>query len=1087
MIQSLVGRPVTVAMLAIAIVLIGCISALRTPTNLMPDIPATSLTVITRLSGATPIEIEETITTPLEKSLATLPGLKSTASESSEEKSQIEVVLDPSVDQLEVMSQLRDRLDTTSLPEAATKPAIIRAALNSAPVLVLNFWKAGGNKELLEVAQRLRATLIPQIESVSGIALVRLSGVPVERVDIKLRPDSSLSMGLTPQGIIEAIRGKGRSASAGTVTELDRKIPILLVDSLDSLEDLKRLVVKSSEKTNILLGDVAEVVLEIASPEIRSRLNLRDVLTVEVFKESEANTVAVGKKVRDISDAYIRESKSGNFEGRVIQDRSLEISNAVSEVKSAVFSGALLAGLIIFILLQSWWPSFVITVTIPLSLFFTFSLMYFFGVSFNLMSLSGLALGVGMLVDNSTVVLESINSYYTTLKDRHAASIVGTQSVVGAVSASTFATIAVFAPLVFVQGRIGVLFHDVALTICFSLISSLVVAIGIIPALSASGLSSFRIQEYIKDPARTARLLRQRLFSTLDAPVWTQSFTIAMAVLNWMLVLSSWVLFAVAQRCYKIGRYVFGSSIDKTFGSVRQALGSFEHVLRTGLGRLKTKDRLVIQIFVSVVLFGIFLLQIRGGELFPQQDSTEIRVEIELPPGRRLAQTQKVVERIEARLNLMDPIVDISVKTGEQGEASAVFLLKTRTPLEGRALAALEKSFSTEPELRYRVSKGGGGSGGGNGEEKPVQVLVFSENLETLRDGAARTVDLMRGIDGIRNVDSTIKQSIQQAAFEIAPQRAGLLGIEATAVSQMLRTRLVTAEIPNAQVGNNSYRIRVSPSGDIVRRVEDLTSMYLDAEGQKRIYLDAIGKFVSGTTEGMISHSNRKRVAKVRAEIEDVDLAQANKRIRAKLTDQLKTPWELAGQESERIDSVNQLSVALLMSIVIVFLLLAAQFESLLLPLVVLAAAPLSLVGVGIAMSIWQLNVSAFVLVGLVILVGSSVNTSIVMVDLANQLRAKGRSWGEAIVEATVLRCRPIIITTLSNLLGLLPLAIDFGSSGASTQKPMAVTLIGGLVTSTLLTLFMVPSFYTKLGELEEKNQDPDVSGAPVTTSGAAR
>lgn len=1048
MIDFAISRPISVFVICLGIFVLGIISYQRIPVQLMPQMDVPEFKITTLWSNSTPEDIETQITTPIERSVSTISGLKNSSAISEVGSSQVILKFKSNIDIPATLAELRDKVDSIGLPEGVRKPKITRFQAASSYISEFLVRPKSSNQSLFEVGMLLKETLVRQLERIDGVALVQILGQPEEELNIIVDPTALQVYGLTLQSIADSIQSQNKVIQVGQIEYLGRKIPVRLGKLLSNKDELMNITVRKEGEKALHLSDVASIVV-VRVTEDHTSWNSSPGLLVQVRKEAEANSVEVGDSVRVSLKDYF-EKNSDELEYLSLVDQGAEISAAVDNVKSSVISGAILAALIIYLLLQSGWTSFVITVAIPISLLMSLVMMYFSGVSFNLMSLAGLALGVGMLVDNSTIVLESISQQQLITEDPFEAALFGTKKVFAAILSSTLSTVAVFAPLVFIEGEVGFLFRDVAWTICYSILASLVVAVIVIPCLSTR--NSHRL-------ARSRQKNKTHLVNVGNAGAWSQNLKIYATKLT-ALYLDS--VSNVIQSFNVLARRVFLGVLrpisakasrvrDLVFNVVQLIFHRFERWIDEVVPFWVDRITLTTLLIVGSVLLGWLLIATRGSELFPEEKVDKIQFSLLFPPSSIKEHTEKVLHDVEKNIQMVKNVKNVVIRNGLGSKYNLTVLSKEGSVDE--MIDAVAKELQTVPDLKFDRKKITVFD-----DQKPIQILVTLDNLQKLKMEADQIQSRVSRLDGLIDIEGSLERWVPQIQLEVENQKLSYLGLDPGGLVAVAKNLLEKVTLPPLQFGEKLVSGLITQKRRLIQSPEDLANISVNGEASRKIYMGHISKTKFTNIPSVLLREDRQRVSVVQANLNQLDLESAIQKIEVALKG-LKN-WHFGGQRQQQQESQRNLLIALALSILLIYLITASQFESLLQPLVVLIAIPLSVLGVGVFLILFGLNFSALVMVGFIILVGASVNTSIVMVDFANQLMSEGKDAKTAILVSTKKRMRPIVVTTAANILGLVPMALSFGQPGSSMQQPLSVTLIGGLVTSTILTMLAVPAFY---------------------------
>ncbi len=1075
MIEFSVRRPVAVLMICIGIIVLGTIAAQRIPMQLLPDIQAPEVSVITDFRGATPEEIESLVSTPIERSVSTIAGLLRVTSTSERERSEVRLVFNAKLDFLEMVSILREKLDAAGLPEGTGKPKIVRVQAGSEPVIRISIKKKNENLSQFELARILQDTLVRKLESVEGVALANLLGAPSKQLEIIVDPNAALSYNIQLSSIPDLLQSQNKSYSAGEVKFEGQSTSVRLGQSIKSIEELKSLIVKRDRNKNLRLVDIAQIREVIQKPNIRTHLQADESLVIEVRKDAEANTVKVADGVKEVLEVFNEENKA-DLEIKILFDQGKEIKASIDDVSHSVRDGGILAAIVIFIMLQEAWPSFAVTVSIPLSLMITLILMYFTNITFNLMSLAGLAIGVGMLVDNSTVVLQNINAQGLLTKDRRQAALWGAQKVSGAIIASTLATVAVFGPLAFVEGSIGKIFRDVAATICFSMIASLLVAVMVIPMMSAI---SFSPQFNFKAKEKKIQNYLSRLYIFNLMPLYSSGFKMHIAdffkkqilvfkVFSSVLrdLVSQLLIFCAIEVKKRFHAFYF-HWIEPSLAVFAQAFLNAENFLGFFIPKIIKDSRSTLQWALWLTVAGISVLALRGAELFPDEPNSRLIYDLEFLPGQIVDVTESQTSKIEKEILKIRGVSGVSSTIGANGSYRSKLMISTEGVDSLELSKKINAYFLKIPDLSFNRQKEAL-----IGEGKPIQIEIYNEDLSALKKQTNEVKQLVQRLEGLLDVESNLKPDVSEINVVFAKDRLNWFNLDSQSFISTLKPMLTGLGAGNLNFRGEDLVTRVSIASDYFSSIEKIKYFNLPQEDEKRVYLSQVSDIEENKVEGAIYHSNRKRMSIVSANLFKEDLEGASRKIQSLFKNEIKDKsfkFKMGGQDDERKKSTRSLLVAVGLSIFLIYLMLAAQFENLIQPIIVLFAVPMCLSGVAVFLLLFNLNISALVFVGFIILVGSSVNTSIVMVDFANQLRLEGKSLTEAITEATKRRMRPILVTSAANILGLVPMALSFGEQGSSMQRPLAVTLIGGHLSSTILTMIVVPIIYVRMTKGEAR------------------
>ena len=1134
-------RPVAVLMVFFAVLVFGGFSIRLLPLNLMPDISYPRLTVRTEYPGAAPAEVENNVSRPMEEILGVVTGLTKISSASRGGYSDVVLEFAWDTDMDEANQDVLEKLDAIKpvLPTEVKQPLILRYDPTLDPVLTLSLSGAGeafagidGLKYLRRIADRDVRRLLEPIE---GVAAVKVKGGLEEEIQVQLLEEQLRRTNISVDTVIKRLQAENINLAGGSMRDGRTRYLVRTVNEFRDLADIRELVILSREGRDIKLKDIAEVGSGYKDRDVITRVNGREAVEVEVYKEADANIVDMAGRVTEASLRTVRPRLKSEYGADidVLTDRSLFIESSINEVRDTAITGGLLAIIILFLFLRDLKSTLIVAVSIPISVLVTFAPLNMAGVSLNIMSLGGLALGIGMLVDNSIVVLESIHRCKEEGDDYITATVRGTSEVGSAVISSTLTTVAVFFPMVFVEGIAGQMFGDLGLTVVFSLLGSLAVALFLIPMLaSRSWIGGPGLSAGDPPAVRLGRALRGLLTSWGSA----EELGAALARPRWW-----WV--TIVPLVYYLVRFVLHFSFDfigkllsaiviilvavlvTVVGAVLWLLGwiikpvlwlfdAFMRVLEAGYPRLirwSLRNR--------VVVYGLVLAA--GGatvwaapqldtELIPELHQGEFTVELSLPVGTPLMATQETMLPVEQELlravpRLRSLITTIgserdSSESGERGEHTtrlriALTTQKTRTdsyeqpkagepevvveapeePLglaapatdpnnaEREALAAVRPLVQRIPDAIVNVTRPALFS-----FTRPIEVEIRGYELDELGDATDAVRETLAGITGLRDVKSSILPGSPEVQIVYNRDALARYNLDIRTVAELVRNKVQGFEATKYNRKDRKIPVRVRLKDIETADVEELRELVVNPGQTRPVPLTAVAELTLGRGPNEIRRIGQQRVGLVTANLEGAGLGSVVTAIEARLTE-LELPagvsYAVTGQSAEWETSSRSLYLALGLSIFLVYVIMASQFESLVYPLIILATIPLAAVGVIWTLLLMGLPVSVLVFLGAILLAGIVVNNAIVLVDYAGQLKERGHSTDEALAIAGQVRLRPILMTTMTTVLGLIPMALGLGD-GAELRTPMAITVIAGLGFSTLLTLVVIPTFYAGVDRL---------------------
>lgn len=1123
-----ISKPVTVSVVAVGVLIFGLISYQRLSLNLMPDLTYPSATVRTEYKGAAPEEMEQMISRPLEETLGVLAGLVELSSVSRAGLSDVVLEFEWDTDMQSAMIDIREKIDRVPLPEDAERPLILRYDPSSDPILELGL--SGGGRAIHELRRFARVAAKKEIEAVSGVAAVKVRGGYDEEIVIEVDEARLARLGVSFSQLELRLADENLNIAGGSLLEGSSEYLLRSLNKFTDLADLEKLVIATPGGLPVCLGDLASISRQPGEQTTLTRIDGSESVELEVYKEAGENTVALARRVllrlgispESAGDEEVEKSgtekKTGLNESMlqlpedvswtVISDQSVFISNSVNEVLNAAMLGGLFAILVIYLFLRRFSATAIIATAIPLSIVATFNLMYFKGISLNIMSLGGLALGIGMLVDNAIVVLESISRCVEEGDDPVAAADRGTSEVGNAIIASTLTTVAVFLPVAFVQGVAGQLFADQAFTVTFSLMASLAVALTVIPMLASKvgGAPGGR-----RDPERTTKqvwlpgaldrakleqggmlkFLLRDLVRTSRERLGSELLSGPSPIFSWK-HLPAWLLLLpvrLLKLFFLAGIFIFENLAyvllhppillwkrlsKKSRVKTERGSSLFDGLRNWYTGILETALTNRGKVLLATVVLlagGVFLLPRIGMELIPELRQGEFSIDLVLPVGTSLETTSDAVRNLEdyvSNLNGVETVflsVGASEETGEGADSAGEHFARLTVRLTGisEEEAVLEQVLEYEDKLAgidKKISRPALFS-----FRQPLEIEVRGHDLSSLKEAGDMVASCISGIRGIRNVKTSLRAGYPEIHVKFDRERLAAVGMNVQDASAEIRSRLLGGVPTRYSTGERAVDMRVRAETAKLRTVQDLSSLTISLADGTPIPLRAVAEFETAGGPSEIRRRGQERVALVSASTTGLDLGGAASRIEERLRG-LRMPAGvrpvISGQVKEMEAATRSMTGAILMALFLVFLVMASQFESFIYPLVILLTFPLALLGAIVVLFIFGIPISVVVLIGLIVLAGIVVNNGIVLVDYTNRLRENGMPLDQAVVEAAGIRMRPVLMTTATTVLGLLPMALSFGE-GAEIRVPLAVTVIGGLLSSTLLTLILVPVLYRTL------------------------
>lgn len=1035
-------------MLFIALIVIGIISYQGLGLDLLPDMSFPVSAVMVSYPGVAPEEIETLITIPLEEAVSTMNQIDTINSYSQEGSSLILLSFQWGTDMDIAALEIREKIDMVKgiLPDGASDPTVFKADPSIMPMMVLGM--GSEQYELQELEKYAQDIVKPRLERLEGIAQASVNGGLEREILVSLNSEKIRSNRITMDQVVMALRSENINLPAGTVRAGSMDLLIRTLGQFESIEDIHNVVITNVQGKQIYLHDIAQITDTFKEQESINYVNGLPSVAFSIQKESDANTVIVANRVNRELEA-IEELLPGDIKIVNIYDSSDFIKKTVEEVTNTLLIGAILAILVLYLFLRSISSTIVIGLAIPISVIATFTLLYFADLTLNMMTLGGLALGIGMLVDNGIVVSENIYRHREMGEGAILASQEGANEVSQAITASTLTTIAVFLPVVYVSGIAGELFKSMGLTITFSLLMSLFVALTLIPMLSSK-----LIRRRIKKPLAVSDVPDKATTKTIKEDNWDED------------------------KSNEINSKAEGEKFSdrgRLFNSILQIYGNLIK------GALRYRGIVVI-LAVVILAVSFFLVSIVGTEFFPSMDQGSFNVNISLPVGTNLEVTKEVVEEIEEITSNIPEVKDVFTSIGGSGmgmnmqgsnSSNSGSLMVTLTEQVNRErgikeiIADLRNRIGDYPDTKINISEQGMSFSTGS----PLNIKITGDSLEELDYSAQIIIDLLQEVEGVYDLQSSIDEVRPELHISIDREKANLYGLSAGQIATNIQDAILGKVASYYQDGGDQFDIRVMLDKEDLDNVQQLENLYISSGYGFQIPLKEIANVISGVGPQTITRENQQRQVTVSGNISGRFLGDVIQDAQEKLSD-ITLPegysYTFAGENQEMVESFQSLFFALILSIFLIYMIIAAQFESLLFPFAVILSIPFALIGVIIALLIAGTSFNVLVFMGLIMLAGIVVNNAIVLIDYINQLRKKGIERNDAIIQAGKTRLRPILMTTLTTILAMLPMAIASGE-GAEMRAPMAVTVIGGLSSSTFLTLVVVPIFYTYLDDLTKK------------------
>ncbi|MCH2448879.1 MAG: efflux RND transporter permease subunit [Gracilimonas sp.] len=1024
--ETSIKRPIATSMVFLIIITLGVIGFRFLPVDLLPPIEYPQLTVATDYDNVGPEEMETIITEPIENALAGVPGVERVRSRSEQGGSRVTLEFAQSVDIDVASNDVRAALDRVrgSIPPEADAPRIWKFDPNNFPIVIVG---ANSDMNLAELTVLLDREITKRFEQINGVGSIDIWGGIDREVKVDIKRDRLIASGLSTADVQQAIARENANLPGGNVNSGIQRLYVRTLGEYESIDQIANTVITTIDSKPIRVKDVANVTFGYQDLDRVVSIDGKPMVRFGIRKQTGANTVAVAQQIRDEVEQI--NSQRDDLNLFITTDQSTFIQSSIDNVQSAAIWGALLAVLVLYVFFRNGSSTFIIAVAIPISIIATFALLYFNDLTLNQMSFGGLALGVGLIVDNGVVVLENIIRLREEEREElKTSALIGTKQVAGAIVASTLTTCVIFLPVVFMQTISGLLFQELALVVVFALICSLLVALTLVPMLSSRFLT-------IKKGTENKKSRFQVFFQKMEVK--------------------------------------YSQLLEKTLHH-KPAIFSITGILVVG---------------------SFLLIPIIPVELAPQTDADEIDIDLQMADGTNIAVQNLYLKELEQIVRATLPMENVKNFTTEVRDG--------RAEVEIAMVPQSERSQSTSdlaneirenlegkiPGADIRVNAGSGlwilrrVFGGGGGED--VQFELRGYDIEKAYELAQQIKLRVEKLPGIVEVRSGRSEGTPEERIIFDREKIADLGLAVRDVAQVIQTNIGGSRAGSYRIGGDEYPITVRLRPEDRLGTLDLDNISIRTPEGGVLPISSVIQKQSARGPEDINRINGQRVTNITANLESgVALSEAVEAIQAELSDfPLPSGFNIVfgGEWEEQQKAAADFSMSIIMALILIYMVMAGQFERFLDPLVVMFSVPLAMVGVIPALLLTGTTLNIQSLMGMIMLIGIVVNNAIVLVDYINLMRReKNMPVFEAVVEAGRLRLRPILITTLTTVLGLLPLSFGLGA-GAEIQASLARVVIGGLTASTLVTLIFIPVVYVSADTLLEKAKA--ISWNPFTSS----
>lgn len=998
-----VKRPVTALMMTLVIILLGVVSLTNMQMDLFPDINLPYAVVSTSYTGASPEEVENIVTRNIETAMATVSNIKTISSTSSDGSSMVILEFNQNTDMDSVLLDMSEKLDMIApyLPDEVSAPMVIKFDVNMIPMM--GYSVSYDDNDDWATTRWTEDVLVPRLEKIEGVASVSVNG-GVEK-EIRITPDKTEmeALGISDQMLSQMIAANNLNLPGGTVSDGTNEYSVRTLGAFESIDDLKNVTFFSQTQMKMVkLSDFSEVTYDDVNTKSYSKVNGRESITINIQKQSNYNTVEVAGLVKDeielIHDEYPQSSLV------LTLDQSDYTELMVQNVGLTGLIGAVLAVLILFIFLKDIRPTFVIGVAIPISVLGAITIIYFTGITLNMISMGGLVLGLGMLVDNSIVVIENIYRLRSQGVGMKKAAIEGATKIAGAITASTLTTISVFLPVVFLEGFTADIFKEMALTVSISLLASLFIALTLVPMIASKTLRA--------DTSKHHKVMN--------------------ATTNFYKRILGWTL----------------------------------------------RNRAVVIILSFIIFAGsIYGVLERGMEYFPESDQGQLTVTVEMPVGTEFEETVKKVAEVEAILETYEEVDIVSASVlggggmfgfgGGSGSADTGTITVVLVPKADRNVSTSEfsddlrdntKNISGAEISVAAIDNPGMAMLGGSG----ITVEIQGDDLDELERLAQEVKSMFLETDGITEAETSVDVSSPEIVILPNGEKMAMNGLSTYQIANAVSKAIQGTRATSVRIDNDDVTVRLMEpdmvTGDTIEDIKVTTPLGTSVD------LGTVADIEIRDGVTTINRENQRRIVTVSGTLADgYDPGTVGEDIQSWIDDydyDDSYSIELAGTNEEIMEAFSSLLLALGIGVLLVYMIMAAQFESLVHPFIILFSIPMAFTGAFLALWITGIPISVPAFIGMIVLAGIVVNNGIVLVDYINKLRNGGMRKNDAIMEAGPVRLRPILMTVFTTILALIPMGLGT-AEGTEMMAPMSITVIGGLLFSTLLTLLVIPAMYS--------------------------
>lgn len=1006
-----IKRPVSTLMIVLMVVLAGILSYMNLDLAYMPSVDYPVAMVSTTYTGVGPEEIEELVTKPLEEALATITGVDTITSVSSAGLSMIAIQFVDGTDLDMISLDIREKIDMVSgrLPDDAGEPKVMKMDFNAETV---SLGVTSKKYDLEKLYAFLDTNVTTQLEKIEGVSAVEMMGGIENEVQITVNQEKLQGHGISINQIAGVLAKENVNAPAGSIKQGNASLQVRAIGEFKSVEEIANLPITTGNGTMIYIKDIATVEEVEKEQSSYAMINGTEGIMYSLSKQSDANIVNLTEAVKETITKL--EKQYPDLEIELLSTTGDYIKDSVANVATTAFQSALVAIIVLLVILRDPKTSLVIAISIPTSIVATFALMYVKGMTLNTISMGGIVIGIGMLVDNSVVVLENIYKHFEKGLDPKKAAEVGTKEVSMAVLASTLTTVAVFLPLTFVSGMVGQMMHDLSYTICFALAASYVVAITVVPMACSLILK------------QTSNKKENALTRALEA--W--------------------------------GRVLDG--LDRGYKNILKL--ALKHRIGTLL--------VVLGIFIGTLA----IVPLVGFDLMPMTDEGAASISITLPDGSLIEDTKDTLTKVLSKIEDIPEIEMTSASIQDSNAASVTVDLvakQERTRSTDEVCDEIEKLMENIAGAEISVASSSAAMGAMAGGSN-ISLNIKADDSDTLRTVSEELVTLISQIKGATNVESSLNDSLTEANIIVNRAKAAKYGVSTSDIANTIYMSLTGTTATQYKTDGTEIDVVIKYDDERTNYIKDLENLTLTTGTGARIPVTEVAEIVMGESAVSINRENQRKYITITGNIENVDTSVAQELLEEKLSQYIfpeGCTYSFGGTMEMMNEAFASLGIALIVAVLLVYMIMASQFESFSYPFIVMFSMPIAITGgiIGLFLVGETITVTAFM--GFIMLVGMVVNNAIVLVDYTNQLiHDHGMGCKEALLAAGPSRLRPILMTTLTTIIGLVPMALGT-AEGMEIQKPLGITVIFGLTLSTLITLILIPVLYLILNNLKNRKK----------------